>query len=267
MIQLSDITNYLEQIAPLRFQEGYDNSGLLVGQSGLEITGAIISLDATEEVIDEAISKQCNLVISHHPIIFKGIKKINSDFYVDRAIIKAIKNDIAIYAIHTNLDNVLRQGVNEKIAHKIGLQNVSVLRPHPSAPLEASYQLGAGAIGSLQAPVSEDQFLLHLKSKMRLNMIKHTALLGRQIVKVAVCGGTGSFLLSHAKEAGADIFITADFKYHEFFDANHEIIIADIGHYESEYFTIELLIELLSKKFPKFAAHYTNVVTNPVYYF
>lgn len=266
-MKLFEITNYLEEVAPLRFQENYDNSGLLVGHKEMEITGAMISLDATEAIVDEAIANGCNLVISHHPILFRGIKKFDPSFYVDQAIIKAIKNDVALYAIHTNLDNVLNYGVNQKIAQKLRLQEVNVLKSHGNAPMEINYEVGAGAVGNLEEEMNPTDFLAYLKDKMSLKMIKHTQLLEENIKRVAVCGGSGSFLLSAAKDSGAQAFITSDFKYHEFFDANNELVIIDIGHYESEYFTIELIFELISKKFPNFAAHYTKQITNPVFYF
>lgn len=265
-MKLSTITSYLEQVAPLRFQESYDNAGLITGDPEMDITGIMVSLDATEEVIDDAIAKGCNLVVSHHPIVFRGIKKFNSNYYVDKAVIKAIKNDIALYAIHTNLDNVLQDGVNQRISKKLELTDVSILRPHPSAHLETSYMVGAGAIGFLKQKMTAKEFIQYVKVKMNLTIVRHTKELAGTIQKVAFCGGAGSFLLDQAIATGADAFITADYKYHEFFDANGEIIILDIGHYESEYYTIELILELISKKFPNFAAHYTKVVTNPVYY-
>jgi len=264
---LHELTDYLEQIAPLRFQEKYDNAGLIYGDPNTELTGALVSLDCTEAVIEEAVALGCNIVVSHHPIVFGGIRKFKSDHYVDRTVVAAIKNDVAIYAIHTNLDNVLRNGVNEKIAQKIGLKHTQILRPKDRNHLETDYDLGSGVIGSLSEQMPEADFLSRLKTSMNLNVIKHTNLLGKPISKVAVCGGSGSFLLNDAISAGADIFITADFKYHEYFDANDKIVIADIGHYESEFYTIELLFELLKKKFHKFAAHFTKVITNPVNYF
>jgi putative NIF3 family GTP cyclohydrolase 1 type 2 len=178
-------------------------------------------------------------------------------------VIKAIQHNIAIYAIHTNLDNVLNHGVNQKIAQKIGLCNCTILRPKdPQEP-----RIGSGVIGDLPEAIDSVAFLDHLKASMNLNIIKHTALLSRPVQRVALCGGVGSFLLADAKAAGADIFVTADYKYHEFFDADGVITIIDIGHYESEYFTIELLFELLTEKFPKFAARSTKVVTNPINYY
>ncbi len=263
---LSEITDYLEQIAPLRFQESYDNAGLIVGDKKMDVSGIMVSLDATEAVIEDAIAHNCNVVVSHHPIVFKGIRKFNPDYYVDRAVIMAIKHDIALYAIHTNLDNVLQDGVNQKIGQRLELSGINPLRPHPSALTESSYELGAGALGSLSSAMSGVEFISYVKDKMSLRVAKHTKILDTPISTVALCGGSGSFLLPAAISAGAQVFITADFKYHEFFDANDEIMIMDIGHYESEYFTIELLHELLSKKFPNFAARCTKVITNPVFY-
>jgi dinuclear metal center YbgI/SA1388 family protein len=362
---IGDIIGTLEQFAPPALQENYDNCGLLTGNPAWEVSKALLTLDATEAVIDEAIANGCNLVIAHHPIIFSGLKKINGKNYVERTIIKAIKNDIAIYAIHTNLDNVL-QGVNAKIAEKLGLQNLQILQPkkqllkklvvftpeadaekvrnalfeagagnisnysecsfntpgtgtfkgnelsnpalgekgkretasevkievifpvyaenkvlsamrnaHPYEevafdiiPLDNFWQeIGSGIIGNLPAEMNETDFLKHIKTGLKTGIIRHTALLGKKVKKVAVCGGSGSFLLNDAIRSGADFFITADFKYHQFFDAEDSLVIADIGHYESEQFTPELIQGILSKKFPTFAALFSKVNTNPVNYF
>src|SRR6478609_8264765 len=364
-MQIIDIIRVLENKAPLSLQESYDNAGLLTGSPGWECKGILCTLDATEAVILEAKNRGCNLVVAHHPIIFGGLKKINGKNYVQKTIIKAIKNDIAIYAIHTNLDNILN-GVNGRIAELLGLKNISVLAPkenqlkklftfiptthadkvrqaifdaggghignyeecsfnaegfgtfkgglntdpyvgkpgklhieneikaevifpgwlesriikglmaaHPYEEvaydiigLDNQYSfIGSGIIGELQEAVGEQAFLEILKEKFKLKVIRHTELLNRQITKVAVCGGAGSFLISNALAAGADCFITSDIKYHEFFDANDKILIADIGHYESEQFTINLLQEFLELKFPTFAVLKTEVNTNPVRYF
>lgn len=361
---LKDLTTYLEEIAPLAYQESYDNAGLIVGNPHQKIHQALISLDCTEAVVEEAIAKKCDLIISHHPIVFKGLKKFNGNNYVERVVIKAIQNNIAIYAIHTNLDSVL-PGVNAKICEKIGLQNCSILAPksgllkklvffvplakadevktaifnagageignysecsfnvdgigtfkgnedsnpflgeknqlhqeketrvevifpalaerkivaalleaHPYEevaydiyPLDNDYQnVGAGMIGELETPLNGEDFLRQLKKNMDLQVIRHTEILPHQIKKVAVCGGSGSFLLNKAIQAKADVFITADFKYHEFFDADGKILIADIGHFESEQFTQELLLEIITKKFPNFAVRLTESNTNPIKY-
>ncbi|MEO5997232.1 MAG: Nif3-like dinuclear metal center hexameric protein [Chitinophagaceae bacterium] len=362
---IQQIIDYLESIAPSSYQENYDNAGLITGLAGWECTGALICLDTTEAVVTEAIQKNCNLVIAHHPIIFSGLKKINGKNYVEQTVITAIKNDIAIYAIHTNLDNV-QHGVNGKIADRLGLVNCSVLQPKTGTlkklftfvPLaqaelvrsaifmagggavgnysecsfnvegegsfkageetnpyvgeigrrhtekeiklevifpaylenkivkamigahpyeEVAYDiiqlnnnhpsLGAGIIGDLTEPVDETVFLRLLKDRFKVPVIKHTLLTGKQVKRIACCGGAGSFLIVNALTKGADFFITSDLKYHEFFDANNRLVIADIGHYESEQFTIDLLYEILKGKFSSFALLKTEVNTNPVNYF
>jgi len=363
-MKIAEIIHTLEQVAPPAYQENYDNAGLLTGNASWDCTGIICALDATEEVINEARQKKCNLIVAHHPIIFGGLKKITGRNYVEQAVITAIKNDIAIYAIHTNLDNVIK-GVNDKIADKLGLIKRNILAPkssllmklytfvplqhaervrsaifeagaghignysecsfnaagtgtfkggtgtHPYVgnvgqrheeqeirietifpayrqksvvealikshpyeevaydlvPLANPYlQIGSGLAGELPAPVAEEQFLTELKNTFNLKVIRHTKLLGKPIQKIALCGGAGSFLTSAAIGFGADIYITSDVKYHEFFDANDKLIIADIGHWESEQFTVDLLFDILQGKFPTFAVLKTEVRTNPVYY-
>jgi len=365
MPTLQDVTQFLESIAPLSLQESYDNAGLITGDVNSEITSVLVTLDVTEKVVEEAIQKKAQLIVSHHPIVFSGLKKITGKNYVERTLIKAIKNDIAIYAAHTNLDSV-DGGVNHKICEKLGLQNCKILQPsgellkklvtfipveNASQVREAVFNAGAGNIGNydsggftaegvesfrgnensnpivgkkgeihsekeirfetifpgylqgkivgallkahpyeevaydiyslgnnfdkigmgmtgtLANSVSETEFLQQLKSTFNTGVIKHTALKDKPVEKVAVCGGSGSFLLNAAIAAGADFFVSGDFKYHQFFDAENKIVIADIGHFESEQFTKELFYELLTKKFPKFAVHLSGVGTNPVFYF
>ncbi len=261
-MKIREITQYLEAVAPKHLQESYDNAGLIVGDEQVECTGCLISLDVTEAVIEEACANGCNLIVAHHPIIFGGLKQLIGATYVERTVIKAITNGIAIYAIHTNLDNVLH-GVNAMIADRLKVENLSILRPKSDDALN----IGAGVVGTLDKPIEELNFLAFLKIKMQTGCIRHTRLLGRPIKKVALCGGAGSFLLKDAIAAGADVFITGDFKYHEFFDAEDKILIADIGHYESEQFTIPLLYGYLSEKFPNFALRLTKTNTNPVKYF
>lgn len=357
MLKIKHITQYLETIAPRIYQESYDNAGLIVGNPNAECTKALICLDAIESVIDEAIDIGANLVIAHHPIVFKGLKSFTGRNYVERVIIKAIKNDIAIYAMHTNLDNVYA-GVNRKICEKLGLQNCQILQPktgllkkmevlcpvaqsdvirqtlleagadevkdfqsssfnvlgvstfnaqqnnpigvqngqikitvcfpihterklirklrqvhphtHPtyyiSELTNAHQQIGSGMIGELETPLSEEDFLVQLKDNMQTECIRYTALLRKKVRKVAVCGGAGDFLLETAKAKGAAVFVTADLKYHRFFDADRQIVIADIGHYESEQFTAEIFQSLLQKKFSTFAVSITKINTNPVRY-
>ena len=264
-MKVKALTDYLEEIAPLSYQEEYDNAGLIVGNEEDEVKAVLIALDTTPEVIEEAISLGANVVVAHHPIIFKGLKKLNGKTYIERAVMLAIKHDIAIYAIHTNLDNVYNYGVNAKICGKLGLINTRILAP--KTELDGQGLVGSGMIGELDKPLNGKDFLDYLKSSMQLKVVKHTKLLGKDILKVAVCGGSGGFLLQNAKNEGADVFITSDYKYHEYFDADGDIVIIDIGHYESERFTIELLFELITEKFSNFAAHCTNLVTNPIIYY
>lgn len=258
---VQDILHILESIAPPHLQESYDNAGLIVGDPGQEVTGILFCLDSTEAVVEEALALGCNLVIAHHPIVFRGLKRFNGSTYVERTVMQAIRQGVALYAIHTNLDNVYRQGVNAKIAEKLGLTNTRILLPRPG-----EVETGAGLIGFLPEPVAETDFLLQVKTALRVSCMRHTALRNRPVRSVAVCGGSGSFLLPEALRAGADVFVTADFKYHEFFDAEGRLVIADIGHYESEQFTIELLYQIIWEKFPTFALHCTKVNTNPVFY-
>jgi len=361
---IREIIAYLDSVAPPAYQESYDNAGLIIGDPGMTITSALITLDVTEAVIDEAIETGCELIIAHHPILFKGIKRINGNSYVERCVIKAIKNDIAIYAAHTNLDSIMG-GVNAKICEKIGLTNLSILSPakdqllkivtfipgdhlenvrealfeagageignydkcsfsnegtgtfrggdeanpyvgeigefhfekevrfetiipkhlknkaiaalvksHPYEevaydiyPIENTLPLvGSGMIGELPGAENEIDFLSRLLQIFGCKSIRHTYLLGNPVKRVAVCGGSGSFLLPAAIAAGVDIFVTADIKYHDFFDAEEKIVIADIGHYESEQYTKELFYEILIKKFPNFALRLSEVKTNPVLY-
>jgi dinuclear metal center YbgI/SA1388 family protein len=266
---IKDLTDFLEEIAPIPLQESYDNSGLILGKYETTVKGVICSLDATEEIIDEAILTGCNLVICHHPIVFRGLKKINGYHYVERTIIKAIKNDVAIYAIHTNLDNVLYRGVNEKIAQRLSLIGIEpLLAKTPGNNKRGDIIItGTGVIGQLPLEMSEFEFLSYLKKQMNTDLIRHTAYTGQKISKVAICGGSGSSFLPAALDQQAQVYVSADFKYHEFFEADDRILIADIGHFESEQFTIELLFDLISNNFSNFAAHYTKLNTNPVKYF
>ena len=258
---VKDIIAVLEQVAPPHLQETYDNSGLLVGGFDRIVTGILCCLDSTEAVVEEAVRKNCNLIVAHHPIVFRGLKRLNGTDYVQRTVIRAIEAGVAIYAIHTNLDNVHRQGVNAKIAEKLGLHRTRILVPRPGTP-----DIGAGLVGELADPLPEANFLQLLKDQLYAGCVRHTALSGKPVQRIAVCGGSGSFLLPAAQQAGADVFVTADFKYHEFFDADGQILIADVGHYESEQFTIHLLYEIIREKFPTFALHCTDLNTNPVFY-
>jgi len=260
-MKINDIISILEAIAPPHLQESYDNSGLIVGDPNAEVKGVLFCLDSTEAIVEEAIARGCNLIVAHHPIVFRGLKRFNGANYVERTVIKAIRQQVSIYAIHTNLDNVYKQGVNAKIAERLGLTETRIL-----APKTTDFEIGAGLLGNLPKPLEEAVFLLHVKKMLKTNCIRHTALRGKPVRKVAVCGGSGSFLLPEALRAKVDAFVTADFKYHEFFDAEGKLVIADVGHYESEQFTIELLRDIVQEKFPTFALHLTEKNTNPVFY-
>ena len=260
---IQDLADYLEQIAPLDLQESYDNSGLIIGNTNWIIKNVLVALDVTEAVIDEAIELGCNVIVSHHPLIFKGLKRISDQNHLDRGLIKAIKNDIAIYAIHTNLDNVLVHGVNEKIASTLGLSDIQILKPKSNTNLN----IGSGLVGFLPNKLNVNEFLIHVKQSLNTNLIKYTKSFNGEIGKVALCGGSGSFLLQEAMFQNADAFISADFKYHDFFETNDQTIILDIGHFESEQHTIGLIFDLISKKFTNFASHCTKIITNPVQYF
>jgi len=366
MIPAKDIIKEIERYAPTVYQESYDNAGIQVGRPETGIAGILLTLDVTEDIITETIARGCNMIVAHHPLIFSGLKRLAGRTYVERCVEMALKNDIVIYAAHTNLDNMY-SGVNAKIAEKLGLQHLSLLAPTPHtlyklytyAPLEAAdavrdalfaagagnignysecsfnaqgtgtfrpgqlavpytgnaggerevaqevkievlvprdkeyavlqalrtshpyeevayemvqlqnsnQQIGAGMVGYLEKEMEEIEFLQLLKTTMKAGCVKHTSLPGKKIKKVAVCGGSGSFLLKNAIQAGADIFITSDYKYHQFFDADGQIIIADIGHFESEQFTVEIFESILKKKFPNFAILLSNLSTNPVKYF
>ena len=262
---IQQIIDHLESIAPLPLQESYDNSGLLVGDASTRIKKALITLDSTEDVVDEAISKNCQLIISHHPIIFSGLKNLTGKDYIQRTIIKAIKNDIAIYAIHTNLDNVAC-GVNLMICKKLGVKNPRILAPKTNSGPFQDGMVGSGMIGNLETPLTAKEFLHRIQKSLKSRCIRHTKLLPGKVKTVAVCGGSGSFLLPDAIRESADFFVTADFKYHQFFDAELKIVIADAGHYETEQYTKQLLQKILQEKFPNFALILSKINTNPIKY-
>ncbi|MCM5529037.1 Nif3-like dinuclear metal center hexameric protein [Parasegetibacter sp. NRK P23] len=363
--RIKDISDWLEIIAPPALQEEWDNSGLLTGNGETICTGVLVTLDVTEAVLDEAIARGCNMVVAHHPVIFKGLKKLTGRNHVERTVIKAIRNDIALYAIHTNIDNRIN-GVSGRMADKMGLEKQKVLQPMngllrklytyvPASHLEqvrvalfnagagtiglydecsfqapgegtframdganpflgekgarhleqehklevlfeswkegavlkalraahpyeeVAYEVvrlenqhpenGAGIVGELTQPVAEQEFLARIKKSFGLTALRHTPLRNREVRRVAVCGGAGSFLISNALRQGVDFYITADVKYHEFFGAEGQMVIADIGHFESEQFTVELLYEILLKKFPNFAVLKSDVITNPIQYY
>jgi dinuclear metal center YbgI/SA1388 family protein len=262
-MKIQTVTNYLEELAPLSYAEDFDNVGLLVGNYNKEVTGVLVTLDSLEETVDEAIAKNCNLIVSFHPIIFGGLKKLNGDTYVERVVLKAIKNDIAIYAMHTALDNK-KDGVSGKICEVLELKNTAILIPKSN--LKTQETIGMGMIGELETEMNETDFIQFVKSTMKTECVRHSELLHKSIKKVAVLGGSGSFAIENAIALNADAYISSDFKYHDFFKAEKKILLADIGHYESEQFTKNLLVEYLTKKFTNFAVILSEKSTNPIYY-
>jgi dinuclear metal center YbgI/SA1388 family protein len=260
-MKIKEIIQLLELVAPRAYQEEYDNSGLIAGDEDSECSGVLVSLDCTEQLILEARQKKCNLIVSHHPLIFRPIRRITPDNGTGKALIAAIREDIAIYAIHTNLDNVI-SGVNASIADKLDLVNRQILLPKADNPA-----IGSGLIGNLKQRLSENQVLQLLKEGFGVPVIRYSPLRGKPVSRIALCGGAGSFLISNALQQGADFFVSADIKYHEFFGGEGRIVIADIGHFESEQFTIGLLHDIILEKFPNFAVLKSGTVTNPVNYY
>ena len=265
MPSFREIAAVLEDWAPAPIAESYDNVGLLVGNPDQEATGVLINLDMTEAVVEEAKAKGINMIVAHHPIWFSGRKRLNGEDYVSRTIISAVKNDIGLYAIHTNLDNI-RTGVNQRIADTLGLEEVEFLSEKKGI-LHKEEKVGSGMIGNLGSGMKVEDFLALVKESFHAGGIRYAPGNKEFIKRVAVCGGSGSFLTKEAIRKGADAFVTADITYHKFFDNEEELLLMDIGHYESEQFTSQLIHEFLSQKFINFAIRLSEVSTNPVKYF
>lgn len=259
-MKVRDICTLVENFAPLKLQEDYDNAGLILGDPAAQVKAVLVCLDVSEAVLDEALEKGCNMVVSHHPLIFRGIKSITGKNPQERTLIKAIQNKIAIYAGHTNVDAVM-DGVNGKICEKLNLSSTAIL-----VPKENMSNVGAGMTGFLTRALEEKDFLILLKQVFGSKMLRHSALTGRKINKVAVCGGSGSELIPAAIAEGADAFITADVKYHRFAEVDDKLLLIDAGHYETEQFTKDLFLELISKNIANFAVHSSQRETNPVFY-
>lgn len=263
MTKVSEILSFITEVAPLHWQENYDNSGLLIGDPNALVDKVLLTIDVTEKVIDEAIENSFHLIISHHPLIFRGMKNILNDNTLGRIVTKAIKNDISIAAMHTNLDNSYL-GVNRVLAENLGLKDLQILHRNN---VDDEIPVGSGMIGILENEMSESEFLSLVKEKLNVPVIRHSELLRRPIKKIALCGGSGAFLINDAKRCGADVYLTADVKYHEFFDADNEILIIDAGHFETEQFTKQLIADIILKKNPNFAVQISSVKTNSVHYF
>ncbi len=259
-VKIKEVLCALERFAPLPLQDGFDNAGLQIGLTEAEITGALLCLDVTEAVVDEAIQLGYNLIVSHHPVLFHGLKSITGSTYIERCVMKAIKHDIVIYSAHTNLDNA-PEGVNFEIARRLQLKEVQIL-----SPKQPGADFGSGVIGVLEQPEEEISFLKRVKETFRVGCVLHSAGTGRKVRKVAICGGAGSFLIDEALAQQADVFLTGEIKYHEFFGHDGEILLAAIGHYESEQYTRELLQELLRRECPELQTKITNINTNPINY-
>lgn len=276
-MKIKEIIDALEIFAPLPLQDGFDNAGLQVGLTDVEAAGALLCLDVTEDVVEEAINQGINLIISHHPLMFRGYKSITGKDYTERCIMNAIKNEITVYAMHTNLDNA-PNGVNYMIAEKIGLKNVRVLDPKEYMQQDGGNDAqqgnsmgewltaGAGAIGELEEPMTETEFLKHVKKTFEAGCVKHTKLTGRLISKVALCGGAGAFLMEKAVKEHADAFVTGEIKYHDYFYYEDSILATEIGHYESEQYTKDIIRMILIRKFPNLRIEMTRINTNPIKY-
>ena len=258
---IKEIISLIEDYAPLKFQASFDNSGLLCGNPERELTSILLCIDVTEEVIKEAIDKGHNLIISHHPLIFSGLKHITPATYVERCVIDAIRHDITIYAAHTNMD-VVSNGVSGRMADKLDLYHRQILQPEGD-PMDGN---GFGIIGELQQPVESMAFLQQIKEIFRCDRLRYTTPHTPFMQRVAVCGGAGASFFKQALAGQADIYISGDFKYHDFFLTENRIMIADIGHYESEQFTKEIFYEILTKKISKFAIQFSEINTNPIKY-
>ena len=251
----------LEQYAPLPLQDGFDNAGLQIGLTAeQEVAGALLCLDVTEDVIDEAERMGCNLIVAHHPLLFHGLKQITGNSYVERCVIKAIQKGIGIYAAHTNMDNA-EYGVNYRIAEKIGLTNLAFLETKT-----VDIHAGAGIIGNLKVEEDEVGFMQRIKGLFGIRCMRHNRLCGRKIRRVALCGGAGGFLLQQAVVQGADAFLTGEMRYHDYFGHNEELLIAEMGHYESEQYTVDLFAEILAKELPELKTIKTTLNTNPINY-
>lgn len=258
---VKDIMDCLTQDAPLCWQEDYDNAGLQVGDLNKETQKALIALDVTEALVDEAIGKSCDLIISHHPLIFRGMKHLTPQTDSERAVIKAVKHDISIMSMHTNLDNSY-VGVSRVLAEKLGLKQLKLLQPS----MKDSEHCGAGMVGELERPMGEAEFLGHVADCIGSPCLRHSALTGKQIKKVGLCGGSGSPFILDAIRNRVDAYLTADIKYHDFF-APDGLLLVDGGHFETEQFTKELILQNIQKKFPTFAAEIAETNTNSVHYF
>lgn len=262
-VKILEVVNALERFAPLSLQADFDNAGVQLGLTEREVSGALLCLDVTEAIVEEAIRLGCNLIVSHHPLIFRKLRRITGEDYVQRVVMEAIRHDIAIVSMHTNMD-VAVGGVNYKMAEKLGLKDLSFFGKKQEMD---GVQGGDGVIGTLQQPLAADDFILQLKKAFGVECVMANQLLRREISRVALCGGAGDFLLDDAIAAGADAFITGEMHYHQYFGHEQQIQIAVIGHYQSEQYTSEIFRDIIQQNCPGVACHLTEVCTNPICYF
>ena len=260
-MKIKEITDTIERFAPLAWQESYDNAGLIVGRPEDEVHRTLVTVDVTDEVLDEAEREGCDLVIAHHPIVFHPLKRFNSADYVQRAVERAIRRGIALYACHTNLDSA-PQGMSWRLAAMLGIGNLRVLE----ATNPADGRVGFGVAGELPAPVATVDFLRGLQRKLQVRVVRHSDIAAERIRRVAVCTGAGASLIGAAREAGAELYVTADLKYNDFMTPDGKLTVADIGHFESEYCAIDILFDILSKNLRNFAVRRSVSSRNPVNY-
>lgn len=259
-MKIREITDAIEQFAPLALQESYDNAGLVVGRADDELRGGVlIAVDVTREVIEEAVSLGCGLVVTHHPIIFHPLKRLNSASETERCVEMAIKHDIALYACHTNLDSA-PSGMSWRLGEMLGVKDMQVLEPTREGA-------GFGTVGALAEPMSEGEFLALLRERLACGVVRHSALLGKEVRRVAICTGAGGSCIEAARASECDFYVTADLRYNDFFAPSGEFVVADVGHFESEFCAIQILFDILSKKFTNFALHKSACSRNPVHYF
>jgi len=261
-VKIKEVIEALERFAPLPLQESWDNAGLQVGLTEAEVSGALLCLDVTCQIVDEAIKKGCNLIVSHHPLIFSKLARLTGEDYVQQAVMKALLNNIVILSMHTNMDNA-RGGVNYKMAEKMGLRNVRFMSPKQVDGVEC----GSGVMGEFEEPMAADDFIIMLKKTFGVECVQANQLLRRPIRTVAMCGGSGSFLLDEAVAAGADAFLTGEMHYHEFFGREQQIQIAVIGHYQSEQYTSEIFRDIIERECPGVGCFIAETCTNPIMYF
>ena len=258
MVKVKDIANIIEHFAPTALQESYDNAGLQVGDPESEVTAVLLCLDVTEDIIREALERGCNLIVSHHPLIFKGLKSLTGADQTQRLVLESLKNDVAVYSAHTNLDSVW-DGVSHEIARRLSVRDIQVLDPLADNP-----KAGLGVVGNIK-PLPKIEFLRKVKESFKVTALRYSGQSPTLVVrKVAVCGGAGASLIKAAIKAGADILVTGDVKYHDFTSYGSEIIIADIGHYESELCSREIISRVIREKLPELTVYFSESESNPI---